>query len=63
MIARILALSAGLVLINITATAVRAGEFQPAKIQVPEGYEVELADAPPLVTQSLKACFDERGRL
>lgn len=63
MIARILALSAGLVLIVFTTPLVRAGEFQPIEIKVPEGYEVELAAAPPLVAHPLMACFDERGRL
>ena len=37
--------------------------FQPAPIVVPEGYSVELAAAPPLVTHPTMACFDPRGRL
>ncbi|MDG2221318.1 MAG: sulfatase-like hydrolase/transferase [Rubripirellula sp.] len=38
-------------------------EFQPAPIEVPEGFEVELVAGPPLVTHPTMACFDDRGRL
>jgi putative membrane-bound dehydrogenase-like protein len=37
--------------------------FQPPPIQVPDGYVVELAAAPPLVEHPMMAGFDERGRL
>jgi putative heme-binding domain-containing protein len=37
--------------------------FQPVKIKVPEGYEVTIAAAPPLVAHPLMAGFDDRGRL
>lgn len=40
-----------------------AKPFQPKQLQVPEGYEVELAAAPPLVEHPTFATFDERGRL
>ncbi len=38
-------------------------QFQPAPIEVPEGYTVELVAAPPLVKHPLMAGFDDRGRL
>ena len=38
-------------------------DFQIPKIQVPDGYTVELAAGPPLVTHPTMACFDDRGRL
>lgn len=37
--------------------------FEPAPIDVPDGFSVELAAAPPLVTHPTMACFDPRGRL
>ena len=37
--------------------------FKPAKLKVPEGYVVELAAGPPLVSHPTMACFDDRGRL
>jgi len=37
--------------------------FQPKNLQVPAGFEVELAAAPPLVQHPTFATFDERGRL
>lgn len=37
--------------------------FQPAKIDVPDGFSVELAAGPPLVTHPTMACFDDHGRL
>lgn len=37
--------------------------FVIPKLQVPEGYQVELAAGPPLVTHPMMACFDDRGRL
>ena len=40
-----------------------ADEFQPSPIQVPEGYTVELAAAPPLVGHPMMADFDDQGRL
>lgn len=39
------------------------GAFEPAPINVPDGYTVELAAAPPLVRHPIMAGFDERGRL
>ena len=38
-------------------------EFRAAPIQVPEGFSVELAAGPPLVTHPTMAAFDDRGRL
>ncbi|MDF1844991.1 MAG: sulfatase-like hydrolase/transferase [Rubripirellula sp.] len=38
-------------------------EFQPAPIEVPDGFEVELVAGPPLVMHPTMACFDDRGRL
>jgi putative membrane-bound dehydrogenase-like protein len=43
--------------------AAQADEFTPEPIKVPEGYEVELAAAPPLVAHPLMGDFDEVGRL
>jgi putative membrane-bound dehydrogenase-like protein len=37
--------------------------FQQPPISVPDGYAVELAAAPPLVSHPIMAGFDERGRL
>ncbi len=37
--------------------------FTPAPLQVPDGYTVELAAAPPLVAHPLMGDFDEQGRL
>ncbi len=37
--------------------------FEIPKIHVPEGYTVELAAGPPLVTHPTLGCFDDRGRL
>lgn len=37
--------------------------FTPAPIQVPNGFVVELAAAPPLVKHPMMAAFDDRGRL
>jgi putative membrane-bound dehydrogenase-like protein len=37
--------------------------FQPAEINVPDGFTVQLAAGPPLVTHPTMACFDDRGRL
>jgi putative membrane-bound dehydrogenase-like protein len=37
--------------------------FVPAKIDVPEGFTVELAAGPPLVRHPMMACFDDQGRL
>ncbi len=38
-------------------------DFVVPKFHVPEGYEVELAAGPPLVSHPMMACFDDRGRL
>jgi putative membrane-bound dehydrogenase-like protein len=48
-----------------TAADLRAGEpaFQPPPLQVPPGFVVEVAAAPPLVKHPMLAGFDERGRL
>ena len=35
----------------------------PVSIEVPDGFEVQLVAAPPLVGHPMMACFDERGRL
>ena len=37
--------------------------FRPAPINVPQGFSVELAAGPPLVTHPTMAAFDDRGRL
>ena len=37
--------------------------FNPAPINVPEGYSVELAAGPPLVTHPTMGCFDDEGSL
>ena len=37
--------------------------FQPHDIRVPDGYSVQLAAGPPLVTHPTLGCFDDRGRL
>ena len=37
--------------------------FRPVPLKVPDGYVVQLAAAPPLVSHPLMACFDEKGRL
>ncbi len=37
--------------------------FMPAPISVPDGFSVELAAGPPLVTHPTMACFDDIGRL
>lgn len=37
--------------------------FKPAPIDVPDGFSVELAAGPPLVTHPTMACFDDQGRL
>jgi putative membrane-bound dehydrogenase-like protein len=46
-----------------TPAAAEDEVFQPAPIVVPEGFEVELAAAPPLVQHPIMAGFDDRGRL
>jgi putative membrane-bound dehydrogenase-like protein len=40
-----------------------ADEFKPAPIQLPEGFVVEVAAAPPVVQHPIMAGFDHRGRL
>ena len=40
-----------------------ARDFQPPKIQVPDGFAAELVAGPPLVTHPTMGCFDDRGRL
>ena len=47
---------------SVPPPAVSPG-FEPAKVQVPDGFSVELAAGPPLVTHPTMACFDDRGRL
>ena len=37
--------------------------FRPAPVDVPDGFSVELAAGPPLVTHPTMAAFDDRGRL
>ena len=37
--------------------------FTPPPIEIPEGYTLEIAAAPPLVKYPMLACFDDRGRL
>ena len=37
--------------------------FKPIPIQVPEGYEVELAAGPEMVINPTMGCIDDRGRL
>ena len=46
----------------VSPPAVSKG-FQAAKLNVPEGFTVELAAGPPLVEHPMMACFDDRGRL
>lgn len=46
-----------------TAFSAFAEDFQPVPLQVPEGYTVELAAAPPLVAHPLMGDFDDQGRL
>jgi putative membrane-bound dehydrogenase-like protein len=38
-------------------------EFEPPPFEVPEGFEVSVAAAPPLVEHPMMACLDDRGRL
>jgi putative membrane-bound dehydrogenase-like protein len=38
-------------------------DFTPPPITVPEGFELEIAAAPPLVKHPMMACLDERGRM
>jgi putative membrane-bound dehydrogenase-like protein len=47
----------------LAASQLAAEDFTPPPLQVPEGFTVELAAAPPLVKHPMMACFDERGRL
>jgi putative heme-binding domain-containing protein len=44
------------------STATPAAE-RVSRLRVPDGFEVELVAAPPLVEHPMMACFDERGRL
>ena len=37
--------------------------FTPPKLNVPEGFSVELAATPPLVTHPTMGCFDDQGNL
>ncbi|QDU63631.1 Arylsulfatase precursor [Planctomycetes bacterium Pan216] len=37
--------------------------FSPAKLNVPEGFTVDLAAGPPLVNHPTMACFDNAGKL
>ena len=45
------------------AGATANNSFQPVELQVPEGFHVELAAGPPLVTHPTMACFDDQGGL
>jgi putative membrane-bound dehydrogenase-like protein len=63
---RVLLLSIGIITIANSAGMVLAEvptPFQQPHISVPDGYTVELAAGPPLVTHPIMAGFDERGRL
>jgi putative membrane-bound dehydrogenase-like protein len=40
-----------------------AAAFEPPPLEVPEGFEVTVAAAPPLVEHPMMACLDDRGRL
>ena len=48
--------------IGVEPPPIPAG-FKPAPINVPEGFSVDLAAGPPLVTHPTMACLDDRGRL
>jgi glucose/arabinose dehydrogenase len=45
------------------AVSAETAAFQMPPISVPDGYTLELAAAPPLVTHPMMASFDDRGRL
>lgn len=46
------------------AESVSAAPYVPGPLpQVPEGFEIQLAAAPPLVDYPTLACFDDQGRL
>lgn len=47
----------------LMAHAASAEEFTPVSLEVPPGYSVELAAAPPLVGHPMMADFDDQGRL
>ncbi len=47
----------------VLPVVIAAAEFQPPPINVPDGFTVELAAAPPLVKHPMMAGFDDRGRL
>ncbi|MBP89846.1 MAG: dehydrogenase [Planctomycetaceae bacterium] len=53
------------VLLTTIGSSARAADdaFTPPPINVPDGYVVELAAAPPLVKHPMMAGFDDRGRL
>lgn len=46
-----------------SAVAADSESFQPTELLVPEGFHVELAAGPPLITHSAMACFDDQGGL
>ncbi len=54
-----------LLVLCVVATPLLADEptFTPPAIEVPDGFVVELAAAPPLVKHPMMAAFDDRGRL
>jgi len=54
-----------LLMFLIATTPLRADEttFTPPEIQVPDGFVVEVAAAPPLVKHPMMAALDDRGRL
>jgi putative membrane-bound dehydrogenase-like protein len=46
-----------------TTGGTRDPAFVAPPMQVPDGFQVQLVAAPPLVRYPMAACFDERGRL
>lgn len=46
-----------------SAVAADSDSLQPTQLHVPEGFHVELAAGPPLVTHPTMACFDDQGAL
>lgn len=57
--ARVVALST----LSLFLPTARLVADHPLDISVPEGFEVQLAAAAPLVTHPMMGCFDDRGRL
>ena len=46
-----------------SAKATVSESFRPTELHVPEGFHVELAAGPPLITHPTMACFDDQGGL